>query len=266
MDLYWIKEFFDKYHELIGLKCSAETILGLAQKLKTALEYKKQTSHVNMDIGQDVYQIKVLRIMSEGLKDGAIGFVDDQYNCVVKKFSEDQIKQAEGSEYLRLMDIEPRDELKSYDFTATDASTFISKIVKELPPVVDRKTVDKLDAGIMDIFENLYSDYIYVWCKSLKDGPDYREDAVSVITIVLRDVLLSKCESHREEGKMVLKDFLSERYRFPIFRRFILLCTDVYWTDYSDLLERFLELVPGLLKSPISKLNFMTFCAITIWI
>ena len=71
---------FDKYHELIGLKCSAETILGLAQKLKTALEYKKQTSHVNMDIGQGVYQIKVLRVLSEGLKDGAIGFVDEITN------------------------------------------------------------------------------------------------------------------------------------------------------------------------------------------
>ena len=53
----------------------------------------------------------------------------------MKKFSEDQVKQAEGSEYLRLMDIEPQDELRSYDFTAMD-SAFVSEIVKGLPPIL----------------------------------------------------------------------------------------------------------------------------------
>ena len=70
---------------------------------------------------------------------------------------------------------------------------------------------------------------------------------MSVLTIVLRDVLLAKCESHREEGKMVLNTFLGDRYRFPIFRRLVLLCIDKYWTDYSCLLKRFLELIPDAL-------------------
>lgn len=248
LDLYWIREIFDKCHELIGLKCSPEVLLGLAGKLKTALEYKQQSGYANIEIGHDVYQIKVIRVPIEGLKDGGIRFFDDRYKCLVQKFSEGQVKDVEEAQYLRLVDIEPQDELKRFDFTAAGTGAFVSEIVKELPPDIDWTTANELEKALEDVFDSLYSDYTYVWCKSLKDGPEYRDDAQAVLTVVLRDVLLAKCEAHHGEGKIILKILLSDRYRFPIFRRLVLLCVDKYWPDYSDLLEEFFELVPTALE------------------
>ena len=65
----------------------------------------------------------------------------------------------------------------------------------------------------------------------------------------MRDVLLAKCESNREEGKKVLDAFLQEnRYQFPIFRRFVLLCVDKFWVDYKEYLDKLIEVVPTILS------------------
>ena len=244
LDLYWVQEIFGKRYEAIGDKCSVPTLLGLADKLKTALEYKRHAFDVNVSIGDEVYQIKVVRLLSEGARDEGISFLDGRYTCSVNLFSKAQIEEVGGNEYLQLMDIEPQDELKKFDFSAADAPAFLLELRRGLPDQVDWSTAEDLEIKLADIFEGLYSDYAYVWCKSLNDGPEYRHDAIAVLTVALRDILLSKCETHREEGRTVLDALLGNRYRFPVFKRFVLLCCDRYWADYSYLLEKFFESFP----------------------
>ncbi|MBI3615033.1 MAG: hypothetical protein HY211_00780 [Candidatus Omnitrophica bacterium] len=55
---------------------------------------------------------------------------------------------------------------------------------------------------------------------------------------------MERCKAKREEGRKILGDFLGEQYRFPIFRKLVLLCVDRHWSDYRGLFERFLEMNP----------------------
>ena len=252
LDLFWIQHIFKKYHEVIGRKCSTETVLRLGNNLKSTLQYKHQSSYVDIETGldarQDTYRIKAVRFAMQDLKPGEIGFVEGHYKCIVAKFSRDQVDEAEESEYFGLMDIEPQYELKSYDFFATDVNDFIAELMAGLPAHVHWPTTEVLEQKLKGIFDKLCSDYTFVWCKSLKDGPEHYEAVDAALTVVLRDVLLSCCKARREEAGIVLNAFLGSEYCFPVFRRFVLLCVDEYWTDYSDLLETFLNLLPGALE------------------
>ena len=103
-DSYWIRDAFKKNHQLIGQKCSLNVIYVLADKLKKVLEHEQKNHSGNIEIGDDVYQIEVSRIPAGGLKAGEIGFQEGKYQCVVKQFSQDQLKDV-GREntYLALM-------------------------------------------------------------------------------------------------------------------------------------------------------------------
>ncbi|MEK7790159.1 MAG: hypothetical protein AAB309_00850, partial [Deltaproteobacteria bacterium] len=95
----------------------------------------------------------------------------------------------------------------------------------------------------------LYQDYSHVWFKSLASGgSEHSSGAEEVLTIILRDILLSKCQADPTTGKTILEEFLGNKYRFPVFRRFVLLCIDKQWSHYGGLLDVFLEIVPTALQ------------------
>jgi hypothetical protein len=101
------------------------------------------------------------------------------------------------------------------------------------------------------IFEGLYSDNLHIWFKSLVEAKiEYGDGADKILPIILRDLLLAKCEANRSEGKKILNDFLSNKYLFTIFRRLVLLCIDKYWNYYADFLDKFLKLIPSILDEP----------------
>ena len=68
------------------------------------------------------------------------------------------------------------------------------------------------------------------------------------MTMVLRDILLAKCETSLSDGQIILNEFLSDRYRFPVFRRYVLLCIDKFWNNYNSLLEKFFVVMPNVLE------------------
>lgn len=248
-DSYWIRKAFDKNASLIGKKCSLDVLFSLADKLKRALEYKQKQYLRNIDIGNDVYQIYVARQSEHGLKQGEIAYKDGCYDCFVKQFSQEQLKGVDREkDFWALHNIEPQIELKSFSFVTSTRSSFIPAIRGNLPADIKWGSVDKLEEKIESIYEGLYSDYSHIWCRSLKSGPEHGDGAEDILTVVLRDILCAKCEASREDGKQVLKAFLSDKYQFPIFRRLVLLCIDNFWTDYSELLISLIEAIPNILE------------------
>ncbi len=246
-DSYWIRDAFQKNYKLIGQKCSVKTVLKLADKLRRSLEYNQQSYYRNIQIGQDLYRILVSRIFAEEIKEGEIVFKDDHYECVLKKYAPDQFKENDFESSYRLYNTEPKIELKHFKFIAADRNTMAAAIKQDLPAEINWEDAENFKEKLRYMFDGLYSDYSHIWCRSLSQGPEYGDDAKEILTNILRDVLLAKCESSRSDGNQILASFLSDKYRFPIFRRFVLLCIDMYWVDYSGFLDHFLDLHPAAL-------------------
>ena len=248
--VYWILDAFKKHGQLIGQKCSIRIVFALAQRLSRALEYKQKDHYSDLEIGSAAYRLKVERVLADNLESCNIQFQDDKYAATVKQFSGDQIKGVDReNDFWVLHNLDPQIELKRFTFTALTKDAFISEIKRNLPQGISWDTADKYEQKLLGIHEGLFSDYSHVWCRTLKSGPEHGDGAEDVLTVILRDVLLAKCESNREEGKKVLDIFLQEnRYQFPIFRRFILLCIDKFWVDYQGYLSKLIEVVPTVLS------------------
>jgi len=247
--VYWILDAFKKFGQLIGQKCSIRIVFELAQRLSMALEYKQKDHYADLEIGDAVYRLKAERVVVEGLKSGNIQFQDDRYAATVSQFSKDQLKGVDREkDFWALHNLEPQIDVKRFTFTALTKDAFVSEIKKNLPDGISWDSADKYEQKLLGIHEGLFSDYSHIWCRTLKSGPEHGDGAEDTLTVILRDVLLAKCESNRGEGKKVLGAFLQEnRYQFPVFRRFVLLCIDKFWVDYRDYLNKLMEVVPTVL-------------------
>lgn len=249
-DAYWIRDAFKKNYKLIGQKCSLNLIFRLADKLNNALMYKQKDTHVNLDIGEDVYQIEASRFLTEGLKAGEIGFKEGQYECIIKQFSSEQLKNVDRQQdFWALHNTKPQIVLKHFAFAASERVAFISEIKANLPEDIDWASANKFEKQLRNVYDGLYEDYSAIWMKSLASGgSEHDKEAGEVLTAVLRDVLLAKCEMNRQDGMKVFDAFLSNRYLFPIFKRFVLLCINKFWADYKEFIYSYFELIPTALE------------------
>jgi len=107
-------------------------------------------------------------------------------------------------------------------FEATDREKFKAIVKKDLPLSIKWEEVENLDEKIDDLFTGLCEDYSQVWCRSLTIGPEHAGNAEEILTLILRDILLARCEINKVEARNVLEDFLSDKYRFLIFKKSIL--------------------------------------------
>ncbi len=218
--------------------------------MRKALEYKQKDYYTDLEIGDAVYRLIVFRIFVDDLKPSEINFKGDEYECVVKQFSKEQLEGVDRkNDFWALHNLEPRVECGHFTFTALTKDAFVAEIKKNLPKGINWQNADKFEQKLLNVHEGLYSDYSHIWCRTLKSGPEHGDGAEDVLTAILRDVLLVKCEVNREAGKQILSAFLSDnKYQFPLFRRFVLLCVDKFWTDYLEFLDKLIEVVPTVLE------------------
>lgn len=248
-DSYWIRESFDKHSQDIGKACSSGMVLLLANRLKESLEYKQKNYYANITLGRDVYQVWVSRALSTGAR---IKFKDNVYQCSIRKFSDDQIKTVNSQDgSMKLYGIKPEIDLKQFDFIAINREGFVSAIQGNLIEGPDWGTVDKLKENLESIFDGLWSDYSQIWFKSIAAGErDHASGAEEILTGILRDILLVKLETNKDEGRQILGALLSGRYPFPIFQRLVLFCVDKLWGDYSEFFIQFFDEKPTCLQEP----------------
>lgn len=248
---YWVLDAFRKHMTLIGQKCSRNLILGIADKLRKVLEYRHQNYHVDVNIGSDIYRVSLLRVISSNPKDTGIDFEENEYRCVIKQFSAEQIKQPDLKKDLwERYNIEPKIDIVNFTFVALTEDSFTAEIKKQLPVGIAWQKAVYLKNRIALMYRGFYADYSQIWCKSLTVGSEHDtySSTEEILTVILRDVLLAKCDKNSADGLEILKIFLTDKYRFPILKRFVLLCIDNYWGKYYGLFEEFFSLIPKALE------------------
>lgn len=251
-DSYWILEAFQKNNELLCQKLPLNTIMLVANKLKTALEFAQQKDGLLVPLGEDVFRIEVWRIPKVGLAPEEIGFQEGSVGCCLKKYTKDQTANVNQDSLWTLHEVEPETLVVNPFFVATtNKESFINNLKANLPSDINWNSDKNFDKNVDSLFASLFSDYSYIHFKSLTNiKRNYSNRAEETLIIVLRDLVLKRCEINRDDGKSILEDFLGKEYPFPVFRRLALLCVDRFWNDYSGYLDRFLKLVSHALKEP----------------
>ncbi len=247
----WLLDAFKKHHEAIGQKCSVKTVLGIANTLKNALEYKRSDYFVHCKVGNAVYRLTVLRIENKTKKPDEISFLADEYNCIIAQFAEDQIKDGNvRNDHWLLPQTKPEIAIKQFPFSGSDQTAFVEAIKSNLRQEMNWPEDINIQDKVNALFGGLYEDYSQIWLRSLSNDKKKHTNSVEeILTIILRDVLLAKCGSNREEGLQILNAFLKNTYKFAIFKRLALHCPEKYWDNYPDLLETFFRDTPDALKN-----------------
>lgn len=262
---YWILDAFRKHNKKIAEACSRTIVFDLADKLKRTLEYKQKRANVLLQIGQDIYQLTACRVDRNKLKRvtgvdinnlyGGIDFDEFHFECFAGQYSAEQI-QATGEKEpevikhkLIISQVEPEiTTMKPFHINAKDKETFISELNKFIPEDSKLRKADGFERKLGFFYEDLWDDYSHIWFRSLENIDDvYGEEAEDILAIILKDVLRARCESNKNEAKAILKEFLTPKYQFPIFRRFVLYCINNFWPDYGSLLPELLKVVPDVM-------------------
>ncbi len=248
---YWIQDAFKKHSRKIGEVCSIDIIYTLTDRLNLALEYEQQDFFVDLKVKNERYRIKIERIPEEDLKEDEIKFKENTYTIIIRQFSQKQLREIDFDKDIWTRNIpEPEKFISRFSIVAENKQSFMEQIKSKLPSDINWQNAEDFPTRINNLFDGLYEDYSQIWCKSLDKGPEHLNDADDILTIILKDILLSKCKTDKESGNRVLKDFLSDKYKFPVFKRFVILCIDKLWKDYQELLKEVLERMPDILEEP----------------
>lgn len=240
---YWVLKAFEKYAKIIGITCSEKAIYTIADRLKAALEYRRQSFHINLEIDSFRYQIKVSRISTPAVSQ--MSFDANTFEVKALKYDEDQLKGIDPEkDYWAFHKIDPAITLKAFRVPADNVKGFVKAIKDSLPVTVSWDSDTLLEERLEALYSGVFEDYSRVWCRSLSEGPDHHSDAEEVLTIALRDVLLGKCSSNPTQAMNVLKRLLTKEYPFPIFRKCVLVCVSEFWAQFKSLFEEFMDVLP----------------------
>jgi hypothetical protein len=248
-DEHWISKAFQKYGKEIGAKCP-NAVHIIADRLRLALEYKRNEYYVVLNIKGKLYQLKVARIRKDGLKPNEIAFKPNEFQGIILQYTDKQLEGIDvDKDYWKFSRIEPEIKKHEFFFSATEHQSFIKGFKEGLPADVEWPQSEDYDHKINGLFGGLNEDYSSVWCKSLISGPDHDRGTEEVLAIALRDVLLGKCETEDNQAIPILKEFLSQKYPFPIFKKCVLVCIYKSWNSFGRLFKDFLQALPSSLHA-----------------
>ncbi len=252
-DAYWIGETFKKHSSIIGQRCGLSTIIGLADRLKRTFECKQRNHYVDIKVIDDIYRIRVSRMVPDGSGKNDVVFVENQYECFVGQYSKDQLDKLNEVEkqntFWVFHKIDPEIKIKTFTFSSANKSEMVVAIKLNLPKEIKWVTDETYERRLNAIFEGLHSDYSSIWIKSLAEDELFpSSDAEQILTIALRDVMLAKCQSSKSEGFQLLDNFLSKKYKFPIYKRLVLFCINKYWDSYRDYFDKSFDSIESSLQ------------------
>jgi len=246
-DRHWVLQSIQKHKKEIGTKCSVKSVLGIADKLKAALEYSHHKSLADMSAGADVYQLELSRIAND-LPGGEISFRPNSFVLTIRQYADQHLKDA-GEDAWAQFSLKAEREVKKTPVQAADEKAFIevasAALPEQLMAIDSAERKDKLSK----LYKALRVDYSQIWSRSLADTSEHIHDAEHALTSILRDVLLEMCALNPTSAKQVLERFLTTDYYFVIFKRFVLLCMDKHWSTFGDIFTRFIEVLPDALDA-----------------
>ncbi len=249
---YWILEAFKKNGDLLGKK-SNKAVFLISKKLKRAFEYNQSSSATNVVIGNDVYEFWVSRIDESGFRRSDIKFKNNVYSFEIKQYT---AKQLEGIDINHavwsLINVNPELSLVTpITITATSRDLFVEEIKSHLPNHIDWISAEGLNNKLTYLYDGLCEDHSQLWFKSLSRGGNrgHANDADEVLALVLRDLLLARSSVVANKCKDIINSFLTDEFRFPFFKRIVLLFIDRYWdNEFCNLFDEFLAKIPNVLR------------------
>lgn len=250
MDSYWLLEAFKDRSGTIAASCSQAAVYGLADKLKSALEYERSESRIIIYIGTECYQIKLERVPCEGRTDSRVCFEPAKYQCVVGQYSKNQLDAAKdtGGDFALYYEV-PEAELQRYQVDGDTCDDVRAAVEKGLPKEINWHKAEGFTDNLKSLYSGLFEDFSHIWYESLAgEGVRANTDSKEALTSIFKDVLLARCEARRSEAREILETLLSDRYRFPLFKRIVLLCVDKYWGDYLNVFQRFIDREDNVLR------------------
>ncbi len=247
---YWVLKAFEKSGNALAKK-SERTIYAVANNLKRALEYNRSNNSVDIKKDDDVYELFVSRIQSDDFSDDHISYKRDEYIFEIKKYAGKQLEKYNKEEdVLGLIGVEPELScVKPAHVKAISKTEFVFQIRKLIPSELGLECTERYEEKLEWLYDRLYEDYSQVWFKSLASGGRIHvHDANEVLAILLRDMLLARAELNPSSCRCIIDKFLSDEYRFPLFKKYVLFFVNKYWDDgYSDLLDTILSM-PNVLR------------------
>lgn len=238
---HWLIETFKKNAKKIGDLCSDKVIYDLADKLKDIFNREHSEYQVLIDLNDNTYRIQAKRVEKSDSR-----YKDFDFNVSIEVLHKDEIEALKPEDrYFGILNVKG-DIL--YAFSINNIRS-IGTFVQVVKNYISQNTntvllIDyiEIDKKIGNLYNGLYSDYSSIWYKSFYSGPDVGiHYANELLTFVLRDVLLAKCQHDSEIGKKILDRFLSDEYQYPLFRRFVLYIAGMEWNEYGEVFRRFLE-------------------------
>lgn len=100
--------------------------------------------------------------------------------------------------------------------------------------------VDRIKQMIESEYPDKDYDLSYIWLKSLFENPKYSLPAKTIITLILRDIILAKAKKDKKAIKNIIGKFLSE-YKYPLFKRMALLVIGTEWDIYNDIFWKMID-------------------------
>lgn len=229
IDLYYLVEFFKKYGNKIGEKCSIALIFKIAENLKKVFKIRHPRSILNIESQQHNYQLRVIHLK------------DFTFQCIIGEVKSKRKTDKDKKEIF----YKPLPRIKKImQFKIENCHTknqFIEIVRKEisLKNKLIEKNINKKQFDVL--YEDLYSDYSFITIKSLFEPgefPYFRPDGILIL--ILRDIVLAKVKEDKEAFERIFKEFTGDKYQYPVFKRILLYIIGNEWEAFK---EKFWELI-----------------------
>ncbi len=123
--------------------------------------------------------------------------------------------------------------------------TFINK---KLAEKVGEKCSENVIFDIADKLKNIFDkkykgqyDFSYIWCGSMFNTSEVVFGTKEILTLILRDILLAKAKANKEITRNIIKEFLGDKYPYPLFKRLVLFLIGSVWDTYKDIFWKMLD-------------------------
>jgi len=218
VDSYWLQKAFAKHGDKAGQVCSIALLKAVANQLFSLLKRIYSSAYAFEHNGRSY------RLRHSLLDNGNHGI------------RLEEIKFPGGETLDELM---PEQEIPFME-NELEFEKKVKEALKEKVSNIDSIPDKEIDDAISAISSFEGTDASYMWYPSFNKPPRHigKADDKEVLTYILFELLKSKAHYDAEGAELILKDFLSAKYQFSIFKRILLFIISTEWDNYKQLFFR----------------------------
>lgn len=239
-DHWLIDSFIEKGRaKLVGKMCGKNTIHKLANKLKTVLRGKTKSNLLDIDEGETTYRFN---IKAEN---------DYTYDCRIGTYVK---KKEEEKKYLLNQYSVKTSELFNFTIEAKSAKLFaelVRKVINEFD--LPKNVKDKINTESEELYKYTFQDYSHIWFKDLSSiSKSKLHNFRAILAAILAETFLEKVKTNDSQSKEIIKDFLSENYRYKIFKRLVIIAIAKNWSYYKEVFwDLLVDIESPLFENPV---------------